>query len=129
MVVGGSRPTFGKEGWQKMIMVLVAQGGGRSPSNVSRRGLAEFARAAHVRRGVAAGPSDVCREGLRSLGACLQGGAVFGGSFFKACYGPQWGKRAVSNDFTLRCGPQGGPSTPLRTPSLNFQPPHQILAN
>ena len=65
---------------------LRPQGGGWSPSNVSRRGLAEFARAAHVRRGVAAGPSDVCREGLRSLGACLQGGAVFGGSFFKLCF-------------------------------------------
>ena len=55
MVVGESRPTFGNEGWQKMVMVPVAQGGGRSPSNVSRRGLAEFARAAHVRRGVQQG--------------------------------------------------------------------------
>ena len=38
MVVGESRPTFGNEGWQKMIMVLVAQGGRRSPSNVCHRG-------------------------------------------------------------------------------------------
>ena len=55
MVVGGSRPTFGDEGWQKMIKVLVAQGGGRSPSNVSRRGLAEFARAAMCAGGLQQG--------------------------------------------------------------------------
>ena len=38
VVPSGGRPTFGIGGCQKMDMVLVAQGGGRSPSNVWRMG-------------------------------------------------------------------------------------------